>query len=177
MHNVYGDRIIAIKRDLEGEQPVQIYTSLGYSQAWFFKWKLHYELYGLEGLNDLSTAPKHQARQTAEAGETASVNIRKLREKRERDETKYAFIGAVAIHKELQELGSAPPSVRTVHHILSRHGLIVPIPASPSVREVIDRHYPSFGSTGTITATRLSRITLPTRQFSDVLLFSSPRCL
>ncbi len=50
----------------------------------------------------------------------------------------------MAIHKELQELGYDPPSVRTVHHILVRHGFIGSAPASASVREVIDRHYPAF---------------------------------
>ncbi len=109
MKSFYEDRVIAMKRYLEGEKPPHIYTSLGYSQSWFFKWKLRYELYGLDGLDDLSTAPDHQARQTDEALETAIVNIRKCREKRERDETKYALIGAVAIHKELQELGYDPP--------------------------------------------------------------------
>jgi len=147
MNTVYEDRVIAIKRYLEGEQPSQIYTHLGYSQAWFFKWKLRYVLDGFEGLEDVSTAPNHQARQTTEAIEMAVVNIRKFREKRERDETKYALIGAVAIHKELQELGYEPPSVRTVHNILVRHGVIGPVPESSSVREVLNRHYPSFDIT------------------------------
>jgi hypothetical protein len=110
LNPVYEDRKIAIKRYLEGEQPAHIYTSLGYSQTWFFKWKRRYELDGLDGLNDVSSAPHHQARQTEEAIETAIVNIRKCREKRARDDTKYALIGAVAIQKELQELGYAPPS-------------------------------------------------------------------
>ncbi len=142
MNSFYEDRVIAIKRYLEGEQPSHIYTSLGYSPAWFFKWKLRYEVYGLDGLYDLSTAPDHQARQTDDALETAIVNIRICREKRERDETRYALIGAVAIHKELQELGYDPPSIRTVHNILVRHGLIRAAPASPSGHEVLDRHYP-----------------------------------
>ena len=54
------------------------------------------------------------------------------------------MIGALAIQKELEELGSEPPCVKTVHNILARHGLIAPIPASQSVREVIDRHYPAL---------------------------------
>jgi putative transposase len=144
MNTAYEERHIAIRRYLEGEMPSQIYTSFGRSSTWFFKWKLRYALYGLEGLKDGSKAPKHQAEQTDEALETAIVNIRELREKREQDETKYALIGAVAIHKELQELGYHPPCVRTVHNILGRNGLIVSIPALQSVREVIDRHYPSF---------------------------------
>ncbi len=53
MNSFYEDRVIAIKRYLEGEQPSHIYTSLGYSPAWFFKWKLRYEVYGLDGLYDL----------------------------------------------------------------------------------------------------------------------------
>ena len=47
------------------------------------------------------------------------------------------------IQKELQALGYDPPSVRTIHHILVRHGLITSPPAPQSVREVIDRHYPA----------------------------------
>ncbi len=144
MKSFYEDRMIAMKRYLEGEQPSHISTSLGYSQAWFFKWKLRYEQEGLDGLYDLSTAPDRQARQTDEAIETTIVNIRTCREKRERDETKYALIGAVAIHKELQALGYNPPSVRTVHNILVRHGCIGSTPEPSSVRDVIDRHYPAF---------------------------------
>ena len=144
MNTVYKDRKIAIKRYLEGEQPSHIYTSLGYSQSWFFKWKLRYELYGLDGLNDVSSAPHHQANQTEEAIETVIVNIRNVREQRERDDTKYALIGAVAIQKELQELGYDAPSVKTVHNILVRHDVIGPAPQPCSVREVIDRHYPAF---------------------------------
>ncbi len=144
MKNLYEERMIAIKRYVEGETPSPIYTSLGRSPKWFFKWKLRYELYGLDGLKDLSRAPNHQAEQTDDALETAIVNIRILREQRERDETQYALIGAVAIHKELQALGYTPPCVKTVHNVLVRHGLISPKPAPQSVREVIDRHYPAF---------------------------------
>jgi putative transposase len=143
MKNPYEERMIAIRRYVEGETPFQIYTSLGRSPKWFFTWKRRYELSGLDGLKDLSRAPKRQAEQTDEAIETAIVNIRLLREQRERDETKYALIGAVAIQKELQTLGYTPPCVKTVHHILVRHGLISPKPAPQSVREVIDRHYPA----------------------------------
>jgi len=97
---------------------------------------------GLDGLEEVSKAPQHQPHQTSEASETAIVTMRKLREKRERDETKYALIGAFAIHEELQKLGYEPPSVRTVHKILVRNGVVVVPPEPKSVREVIDRHYP-----------------------------------
>ena len=144
MNTWYEDRKIAMKRYLEGEQPSHIYTSLGYSQTWFFKWKLRYERYGLDGLVDVPSAPHHQANQTEDGLETAIVNIRKCREKREHDETQYALIGAVAIQKELQDLGYDPPCVKTVHNILVRHDLIGTAPQVPSVQEVIDRHYPAF---------------------------------
>ena len=144
MKDLYEERIIAIRRYIEGETPSQIYTRLKRSPKWFFKWKRRYELYGLDGLKELSRAPHHQAEQTDEALETAIVNIRILREQRERDETKYALIGAVAIHKELHDLGYTPPCIKTVHNILVRHGLIAPKPVPQSVREVIDRHYPAF---------------------------------
>ena len=144
MYDGYEERLKAIRQYLEGETPSNIYTRLGRSPRWFFKWKLRYELEGLDGLKDLSKAPKHQAEQTDEALARAIVNIRRLREQRERDETKYALIGAVAIHKELQQLGYEPPSVKTVHNILVRKGLVTSKPAPQSVREVIDRHYPAF---------------------------------
>jgi putative transposase len=144
MNDLDTERVTAMRRYLEGEEPSHIYTSLGRSQAWFFKWKLRYDVYGLDGLKDVSKAPHRQADQTPETLEQAIVSIRKAREKRERDETKYALIGALAIQKELEELGYEPPCVKTVHNILARHGLIAPIPASQSVREVIDRHYPSL---------------------------------
>lgn len=144
MKTLYEERMMAIRRYVEGEAPSQIYTSLRRSPKWFFKWKLRYERYGLDGLKDLSSAPHHQAEQTDDALATAIVNVRILREQRERDETKYALIGAVAIHKELQALGYTPPCVKTVHNVLVRNGLIVPKPAPQSVREVIDRHYPAF---------------------------------
>ena len=37
MNDLYEDRIIAIRRDLEGEKPASIYTSLHHSRPWFFK--------------------------------------------------------------------------------------------------------------------------------------------
>ena len=64
MKSLYEERIIAIRRYVEGEAPSQIYTSLGRSPKWFFKWKRRYELDGLDGLKDLSRAPNHQAEQT-----------------------------------------------------------------------------------------------------------------
>ena len=147
MKSFYEDRVMAIKRYLAGQSPATIYTQLGYSSSWFFKWKLRYDMYGLDGLVDESSAPHHQARQTDEAIETTIVNIRRCREQRERDETRYALIGAHAIRKELQDLGYVPPSVRTVHNILVRHDLVGSPPEAPTVREAIDRHYPGFEMT------------------------------
>ena len=140
----YEKRLVAMRRYLEGECPVRMYTSLDQSPVWFFKWKKRYDLYGVDGLQALPRAPKHPFQKTAEVLETAIVNIRQAREKREGEETKYALIGAFAIHKELQDLGDCPPSVRTVHKILVRHGLIVSPLEPRSVREIIDRHYPSL---------------------------------
>lgn len=144
MNDGYKERIVAMRRYLEGESAVKIYTNLGRSPTWFFKWRHRYERYGLEGLKDLPCTPKQQANQTSETLEGVIVRIRMLREQRERDETKYALIGAFAIHKELQDLGCNPPSVRTVHRILVRNGLIGSPPEETSVREIIDRHYPAF---------------------------------
>lgn len=145
--SVYAQRVVAIKRYLAGEQPSVIYATLGHNATWFFKWKLRYELYGLEGLKDLPKSPHHQAAQIPDTLETVIVNIRKCREKRDREDTKYALIGAQAIQKELNELGYDPPCVKTIHNVLVRHGLITPVPPPQTVREVIDRHYPAFNIT------------------------------
>jgi putative transposase len=147
MNDAYTERIVAMRRYLQGETPGSIYTSLGRSEGWFFKWKRRYDAQGLDGLHDLSKAPKHHAKQTSEALEAVIVNIRTAREKRERDETRYALIGAFAIQKELQELGYTPPSVRTVHNILARHHVIGTSPLPQTVREIIDRHYPAHDIT------------------------------
>lgn len=144
MNNVVDERRIAMRRDLEGEKPVEIYTSLGRSAVWFFKWKKRYQRYGLDGLKDLSRTPPQVTNKIPEALESVIVNIRKLKERRDTAETKYALIGAFALHKELQELGYSPPSVRTIHRVLARHDLITPKPPEQSPREVIDRHYPNF---------------------------------
>ena len=71
MDSAYEQRVIAIKRSLEGERPSVIYATLGHSSTWFFKWKLRYDLYGLEGLKDRSKAPKQQARHIPDTIETA----------------------------------------------------------------------------------------------------------
>lgn len=147
MNDEYKKRLVAMRRYVEGEPAVRIYTSLERSSVWFFKWKKRYDLYGLDGLHDLSRSPNHQVQKTPQALEMTIVNIRKGRERRERDETKYALRGAFAIHKELQDLGYCPPSVRAVHKILVRNGFIVSQPEPQSVREVIDRHYPSLDIT------------------------------
>jgi transposase InsO family protein len=136
-----------MRRYVEGESAVKIYTSLGRSHLWFFKWNHRYDLDGLDGLKDLSRSPKQPSRQTPKTLESVIVNLREAREKRERDETPYALIGAFAIHKELQDVGDAPPSVRTVHNILVRHGLIRSQPPPQSVREILDRHYPAHNIT------------------------------
>jgi putative transposase len=144
MYTDYEARMIAIRRDVAGEKPAMIYTSLHRSSAWFFKWKKRYERYGLDGLDDLSSAPHVQVLKTPDAVETAIITLRTLREQREQDETRYALIGAFAIHQELQALGYSPPSGRTVHSILRRHGLIHPPVEQPVTREILDRHYPGF---------------------------------
>ena len=97
MNDAYNERVVAIRRYLEGVPPVQIYTSLGRSEVWFFKWKRRYEANGLAGLHDFSRAPRQQAKQTSATLESVIVNIRTAREKRERDETRYALIGAFRI--------------------------------------------------------------------------------
>jgi transposase InsO family protein len=147
MHDEYTERLVAIRRYLAGEPAISIYTDLGRSPTWFYKWRARYDQKGIEGLHDISRAPKHHAHKTTDTLETAIVRLRLLREQRDSDDTKYGLIGAFAIQKDLRDLGYQPPSVRTVHRILVRHGCLVAPPEEQTSRTVIDRHYPALAIT------------------------------
>ena len=141
-------RLEAIKRFLANERPVVIYTSLGKSKAWFFKWLARYKQYGVEGLQDQSKAPNFSPNKTAEDIEKLIVNIRKNLAAHSTKETFYAPTGADSIIWELTKLGVSKetiPSIATVNRILNRNGLIksnaksiakfkIPYPTPPTLK-------------------------------------------
>jgi len=114
------DRRIAIQRHLGGESPLAIWTSLGYSKQWFYKWLRRF-LEGDEGwFRSRSRRPRTHPHKTSSSLEEAVLSVRgRLREEG-------VFFGAQAIRWELEDLEvSPPPSIRTIGRILARNKQVV----------------------------------------------------
>lgn len=113
------DRRIAIQRHLNGENPLAIWTSLGYSKPWFFKWLRRYREGTEDWYRSRSCRPK-TPQKTSSHVEAAVLSVRK----RLRDEG--VFFGAQAILWELEDLEIIPlPSLRTIGRILARNERVV----------------------------------------------------
>ena len=112
-------RILAIERHLRGESPKSIYTSLGYSKEWFFKWLKRYEAGRNEWFKDHSRQPLTSPNKTAKEIENAICLTRN------RLQNQSLFCGHQAILWELEDDGIDPlPSESTIKRILKKHGLI-----------------------------------------------------
>lgn len=108
----------AIDRFVRGESPKQIYTELGRSKPWFFKWVKRYRSGDPHWFEDLSNSPTHQRNRIPEELERQIVQIRT-----ELQNTKYAQIGANAINWQLQRKKLAPVPVATINRVIKRHDL------------------------------------------------------
>jgi hypothetical protein len=109
----------AIERYLNGEAPISIYTDLGRSRYWFFKWLKRYKTGDIHWYKDKSKAPKRSP--------TAINAIDKQRiiyTRRQLESQKFAQTGASAIKWELSKSGFDFPSDRTINRVLKREGLI-----------------------------------------------------
>ncbi len=112
-------RVKAITKYIEGEKSSSIYSNLGRSKSWFFKWLKRFRN-GVElWYKDSSRAPKTVNKSVEANIEKLIINIRKRLEN-----TKYAQIGASAIGWELTKLNIKPPPVWTINRILKRNNLI-----------------------------------------------------
>lgn len=126
--NVHEQRLEAMKRRISGEPVAKICLNLGKSRVWFYKWWSRYQELGPEGLIDYSRKAHTPVGKTDIKMENAIVNLRKLKEKRDQEKTKYALIGAPSIAQELKELGFKDiPSTSTINNILNRHNLLNPM--------------------------------------------------
>ena len=109
----------AIERYVKGESPKSIYTDLGRSRYWFFKWLKRYKTGDAGWYKDKSKAPK--------SSPTAINKIDKQRivaTRRRLESQKFAQTGASAIKWELSKSGFDFPSDRTINRVLKREGLI-----------------------------------------------------
>jgi putative transposase len=114
------DRLVAIKRYLDGERPSTIARSIGRSRKWVHKWIKRYEGRddGSDWSGNRSSAP-HSNRRKTDADTVEAVKLVRLNLYNEG-----LFCGAQAIEWELRENGVKPiPSLRTINRILSREEL------------------------------------------------------
>jgi hypothetical protein len=109
----------AIERYLKGESPKSIYTNLGRSRYWFFKWIKRYKTGDAGWYKDKSKAPKSSPTAIDKIDRQRIVATRRRLESQQ-----FAQIGASAIKWELSKSGFDFPSDRTINRVLKREGLI-----------------------------------------------------
>lgn len=112
-------RKLAIDRYLKGESPNSIYTDLGRSKHWFFKWLKRYKTGAENWYKEKSRAPIRMPTAIGEVEKQRIVSVRSQLESQ-----KFAQIGASAIKWELSKSGFDLPSDRTINRVLKREGLI-----------------------------------------------------
>jgi putative transposase len=112
------ERQRAVTRYRRGESATAICQSVGHSREWLYKWVRRHQAGGPAWAEERSRRPPPSPRQLGAPLETAIVTTRRSLQQRE------LFCGAQAIAWELAELGLTPPSLRTIHRVLERHGLV-----------------------------------------------------
>jgi transposase len=109
----------AIRRYQKGEEPKAIYTDLGRSKNWFFKWLNRFKKGDPEWYRDKSRAPKSRPTAISEIDKQRIISVR-----RHLEEQQFAQIGTSAIKWELTKSGLGFPSDSTIHRVLKREGLV-----------------------------------------------------
>jgi len=109
----------AIQRYVKGETPKSIYTSLGHSKYWFFKWLKRYQSGISEWYREHSRSPRTRWCQISEQEKQAIIATRNRLE-----DQKFAQIGVSAIKWELNKQGLTFPSDSTINRVLKREGLV-----------------------------------------------------
>jgi putative transposase len=116
--DIQQERILAVRRFLNGERPEAICASLGHSKAWLYKWVVRYVADDSSWSESLSRQPLTVACRTPKEIEETVKMVRLNLYNQD------LFCGAQAILWELEDLGVRPlPSQRTINRILSRNGL------------------------------------------------------
>lgn len=109
----------AISRYIKGETPKTVYTALGRSKKWFFKWLKRYKSGSPDWYKDQPRTPLNMPKRISE------VDKQRIIETRRRLESEpFAQIGVSAIRWELNKSGHSLPSDRTVSRVLRREGLV-----------------------------------------------------
>ena len=111
-------RKMAMEQFLKGKSPTSIYSDLGRSRPWFYKWLHRYQSGQDDWFKDESKAP-HHPNKTSEEAQKLVTSIRLQLE-----ENPFAQIGVSAIQWELRKLGVPPPPDWTINRILKKEGLV-----------------------------------------------------
>ena len=109
----------AIRRYFAGESPKAIYTSLGRSKKWFFKWLKRYQSGAKDWYRDRSKAPLAKPSELSPTEKERIISTRKRL-----DSTPFAQVGVSAIKWELHKLGVSFPSDSSINRTLKREGLV-----------------------------------------------------
>jgi transposase InsO family protein len=96
---------------------------LGISAPTFYKYAARFDAEGVEGLLERSRRPTSSPGQVKAEVEDVIVGWRKELTDQGWD------AGAASIFHRMRRAGQDPPSIRTVHRVLVRRGLVVPAPA------------------------------------------------
>ena len=109
----------AIKRYLQGETPKSIYSDLGRSKNWFFKWLRRYQSGDCHWYRDQSRAPIRRPAALNDIDKQRIVSVRAHLESQ-----KFAQTGVSAIKWELNKSGYRFPSDSTINRVLKREGFV-----------------------------------------------------
>lgn len=109
----------------DGKTVTQIHQELNRTRDWVYKWLNRAASGEPQWYLELSRAPHTQPCKIDKELERAIVDSRIKLFKRDTPQTKYAFCGAIAIHRELDNLGYRDkPALSTINRVVKRNGLI-----------------------------------------------------
>jgi len=104
---------------VDKEKPPTIYTNLGRTKLWSFKWLKRYLTGNTDWYRDQSRSPLNKPTEISKGNRDLIVTTR-----RRLESGPYAQIGVSAIKWELRKLGASFPSDSTLHRILKREELV-----------------------------------------------------
>ena len=112
-------------------------SELGISRTSFYKYRDRFAAEGIEGLLPRSRRPYHCPGQTPAEVEDEIVRRRKQLQADGWDN------GAISIGYAMRDAGWDPPTARTIHRVLRRHGLVVDTPAKRPRAAIRRFEYPT----------------------------------
>jgi transposase InsO family protein len=107
------DAVLMVIND--GYSVSEVAAKVKVSRQTLYKWLADYEVGGLEGLKDRSHRPHHVPHQLDGDREATIIALRLA----------HPRWGPVRLAHELEKTGVTPPSLMTIHRVLSRRGLVL----------------------------------------------------